>query len=64
LLGLTVSRSTDAVWMKLVSGEGVLELGGILLINPALLNIALVSFIILVLALGVSLLVAMVIKRL
>lgn len=50
--------------LKLVSGFMMLALGAILLINPALLNSVLVSFIVLMLALGVSLLVAAVTKRL
>lgn len=50
--------------LKLVSGAMMLGLGLILIINPALLNSVLVSFIILVMALGVSLLVASLTKRL
>jgi thiol-disulfide isomerase/thioredoxin len=49
--------------LKLVSGTMMLGLGFILLINPALLNSVLVSFIVLGLALTVSLLVAMAMKR-
>ena len=50
--------------LKLVSGAMMLGLGGVLLVNPALLNSVAVSFAILVSALGVSLLVATVTKRL
>jgi len=50
--------------LKLISGAMMLGLGLILLTNPALLNSVLVSFIILVTAVGVSLLVATVTKRL
>ncbi|MDD2733654.1 MAG: hypothetical protein PHF56_06905 [Desulfuromonadaceae bacterium] len=49
--------------LKLVSGTMMLGLGAILIINPALLNSVLISFIILVLALAGSLLVATVTKR-
>lgn len=49
--------------LKLVSGTMMLGLGAILIINPALLNSVLVSFIVLVLALAGSLLVATVTKR-
>lgn len=49
--------------LKLVSGAMMLGLGLILIINPALLNSVLVSFLILVLALAGSLLVATVTKR-
>ncbi|MFZ2949675.1 MAG: hypothetical protein WA003_09350, partial [Desulfuromonadaceae bacterium] len=50
--------------LKLVSGFMMLGLGGVLLVNPALLNSVMVSIIIMVSALGVSLLVATVTKRL
>jgi len=49
--------------LKLVSGNMMLGLGSILLINPALLNSVLVSLLILLAALGVSLLVATLTKR-
>ena len=65
---LTLGRQKLSEWqgrvLKLVSGTMMLGLGSILLINPALLNSLLVSFSILVAALGVSLLVAMLTKRL
>ena len=64
----TLGRRQLTEWqgrvLKLISGFMMLGLGAILLINPALLNSILVSFIILMLALGVSLLVATVTKRL
>lgn len=64
----TLGRRQLTEWqgrvLKLVSGFMMLGLGAILLINPALLNSVLVSFVILMLALGVSLLVAAVTKRL
>ncbi|MBT0663083.1 hypothetical protein KI809_02115 [Geobacter pelophilus] len=64
----TLGRRQLTEWqgrvLKLISGFMMLGLGVILLINPALLNSVLVSSIILMLALGVSLLVATVTKRL
>lgn len=64
----TLGRRQLTEWqgrvLKLISGFMMLGLGSILLINPALLNSVLVSFIILMLALGVSLIVASVTKRL
>jgi thiol-disulfide isomerase/thioredoxin len=50
--------------LKLVSGAMMLGLGGVLLVNPALLNSVVISFTILAGALGVSLLVATVTRRL
>jgi hypothetical protein len=50
--------------LKLVSGAMMLGLGGVLLANPALLNSVVVSFAILAGALGVSLLIATVTRRL
>ena len=50
--------------LKLVSGAMMLGLGGVLLLNPALLSSVTVSFVILASALAGSLLVAMVTKRL
>lgn len=50
--------------LKLVSGAMMLGLGGVLLVNPALLNSVTISFAILAGALGVSLLVATLTKRL
>lgn len=65
---LTLGRHKLSEWqgrvLKLVSGTMMLGLGMVLLINPALLNSLLVSFAILAAALGVSLLVAMLTKRL
>jgi len=49
--------------LKLVSGAMMLGLGAILIINPALLNSVLVSFIILMAAVGGSLLVAILAKK-
>ncbi len=64
---LTLGRQKLTEWqgrvLKLVSGAMMLGLGAVLLVNPALLNSLLVSFIILVSALGLSLLVAMVTRR-
>ena len=64
---LTLGRRQLSEWqgrvLKLVSGTMMLGLGGVLLINPALLNSIVVSFVILVSALGASLLVAGVTKR-
>lgn len=64
----TLGRRQLTEWqgrvLKLISGVMMLGLGSILLINPALLNSVLVSSIILLLALGVSLIVATVTKRL
>jgi len=63
---LTLGKRQLTEWqgrvLKLVSGTMMLGLGSVLLVNPALLNSVLVSFIILVSALGVSLLVATVTK--
>jgi thiol-disulfide isomerase/thioredoxin len=50
--------------LKLVSGAMMLGLGGVLLLNPALLSSVTVSFVILASALMVSLFVALVTKRL
>jgi hypothetical protein len=50
--------------LKLVSGAMMLGLGGVLLLNPALLSSVTISFVILASALVGSLLVAMVTKRL
>ncbi len=50
--------------LKLVSGSMMLGLGGVLLLNPALLSSVTISFVILASALVGSLLVAMVTKRL
>ena len=65
---LTLGRQKLSEWqgrvLKLVSGTMMLGLGSILLINPALLNSVLVSVGILAAALGVSLLIAMLTKRL
>lgn len=65
---LTLGKRQLSEWqgrvLKLVSGVMMLGLGTILLTNPTLLNSVLVSFIILVSALGVSLLVATLTKRL
>lgn len=65
---LTLGKRQLSEWqgrvLKLVSGAMMLGLGGVLLVNPALLNSVKVSFVILVSALGVSLLVATVTKRL
>lgn len=64
---LTLGKRQLSEWqgrvLKLVSGSMMLGLGVILLVNPALLNSVMVSFILLLSALGVSLLVAMVTKR-
>lgn len=49
--------------LKLVSGNMMLGLGGILLIKPALLNSVKVSFLIMLAAVGISLLVVAVMKR-
>lgn len=65
---LTLGKRQLSEWqgrvLKLVSGAMMLGLGAVLLVNPALLNSVLVSFIILISALGVSLLVATVTRRL
>lgn len=65
---LTLGKRQLSEWqgrvLKLVSGAMMLGLGIVLLVNPALLNNVLVSFIILISALGSSLLVAMVTRRL
>lgn len=65
---LTLGRRKLSEWqgrvLKLVSGTMMLGLGIILLINPSLLNSVRVSFTTLVGALGVSLLVATLTKRL
>jgi len=65
---LTLGKRQLSEWqgrvLKLVSGVMMLGLGIILLTNPTLLNSVLVSFIILISALGVSLLIAMLTKRL
>lgn len=69
VLGFTVTLGKRQLseWqgrvMKLVSGAMMLGLGGVLLVNPSLLNSVMVSIIILVSALGISLLVATVTKR-
>jgi thiol-disulfide isomerase/thioredoxin len=69
VLGFTLSLGKRQLseWqgrvLKLVSGAMMLGLGGVLLVNPALLNSVVVAFVILVSALGVSLLVAMVTRR-
>ena len=64
---LTLGKRKLSEWegrvLKLISGTMMLGLGIILLINPALLNSVLVSFSILAAALGVSLLVASLTKR-
>jgi len=64
---LTLGKRKLSEWqgrvLKLVSGNMMLGLGSILLINPALLNSVLVSLTILLAALGISLLVAMLTKR-
>jgi hypothetical protein len=64
---LTLGKRQLSEWqgrvLKLVSGAMMLGLGGVLLVNPALLNSVKVSFGILVSALGVSLLVAALAKR-
>jgi hypothetical protein len=49
--------------LKLISGAMMLGLGGVLIINPALLNSLMISFVLLAGALGVSLLLAAVMKR-
>lgn len=65
---LTLGKRQLSEWqgrvLKLVSGVMMLGLGGVLLVNPALLNSVAVSFIILASALGVSLLVATVTRKL
>ncbi len=65
---LTLGKRQLSEWqgrvLKLVSGVMMLGLGSILLINPALLNSVMVSFIILVAALAVSFVVVTVTKRL
>lgn len=65
---LTLGKRQLSEWqgrvLKLVSGAMMLGLGIVLLVNPALLNNVLISFIILISALGGSLLVAMVTRRL
>jgi thiol-disulfide isomerase/thioredoxin len=65
---LTLGKRQLSEWqgrvLKLVSGVMMLGLGGVLLVNPALLNSVGVSFIILASALGVSLLVATVTRKL
>ncbi len=65
---LTLGKRQLSEWqgrvLKLVSGTMMFGLGVVLLVNPALLNSVMVSFIILVSALGISLLVAAVAKRL
>lgn len=69
VLGFTVTLGKRQLseWqgrvLKLVSGSMMLGLGAVLLVNPALLNSVMVSFIILLSALGVSLLVATVTRR-
>jgi len=50
--------------LKLVSGAMMLGLGGVLLVNPALLNSVTISFAILAGALGISLIIATVTKKL
>jgi hypothetical protein len=64
---LTLGRRKLSEWqgrvLKLVSGVMMLGLGGVLLVNPALLNSVMVSSGILVLALSISLFVAMVTKK-
>lgn len=64
---LTLGKRQLSEWqgrvLKLVSGTMMLGLGSVLLVNPALLNSVAVSFTILVSALGVSLLTAMVTRR-
>ena len=63
----TLGRRKLSEWqgrfLKLVSGVMMLGLGAVLLTNPALMNNVLVSLIILISALGGSLLVAMVMRR-
>ncbi len=49
--------------MKLISGAMMLGLGGVLIIDPALLNSLMVSFVLLAGALGVSFLLSAVMKR-
>jgi hypothetical protein len=65
---LTLGKRQLSEWqgrvLKLVSGAMMLGLGAVLLVNPALLNSMTVSFIILVSALGISLLVATVTRKL
>jgi len=65
---LTLGKRQLSEWqgrvLKLVSGTMMLGLGGVLLVNPALLNSVMVSFTILLSALGISLLVAKVTRRL
>jgi glutaredoxin len=64
---LTLGKRQLSEWqgrvLKLVSGTMMLGLGGVLLVNPALLNSVAASFVILVSALGVSLLVVTVTRR-
>jgi hypothetical protein len=50
--------------MKLVSGTMMLALGGVLLLNPAILSNAFISFILLIGALVVSFAVAFITKKL
>ncbi len=69
VLGFTVTLGKRQLseWqgrvLKLVSGSMMLGLGAVLLVNPSLLNSVVVSFIILLSALGASLLVATVTRR-
>lgn len=68
LFTFTLGKRQLSEWqgrvLKLVSGAMMLGLGGVLLVNPALLNNVMVSFIILLSALGGSLLVATVTRKL
>jgi hypothetical protein len=64
---LTLGKRQLSEWqgrvLKLISGAMMLGLGGVLLVNPALLNSVVAAFVILISALGVSLLVAAMAKR-
>ena len=65
---LTLGKQKLTEWqgrvLKLVSGTLMLGIGAILLVNPAILNNLAVSFIILFSALGISLLVATLTRKL
>jgi hypothetical protein len=68
LFTITLGKKNLTEWqgrvLKLVSGTMMLGLGGVLILDPSILSNALISFILLLGALIVSLVTAVVVKRL
>ena len=62
-LGRKILTDQQGRMLKLISGTMMLGLGGVLLLNPALLNNALVSFLLLLGTLLVSVIIALLTKR-